>query len=412
MLIPWTVRAGRTSLVALLLVVAVLGGCKQREQQPQAKNYDEPLPPGALALREVDPARLPPVTLTAANRAALRQGIGHSLAFFNHAGSTRWFPVNGITRDQVVRSLQALDVLLASPLDEAGVVAAIKARFRVLESVGCDDHGTVLFTGYYTPIWPASLTRTEHFRYPIYRRPADLVMPPQGGDPSAGPAAQRLADGQLRPYPTRAEIEQQGLLRGQELAWLADPFDAYCVEVQGNAKLQLPEGRILEVGYHGTNNYPYHSIGADLIASGKIRKEDLSFFTLRAYFRAHPEEAEAVLNRNPRVVFFRPTQGGPFGQLSQPVTPDVTIATDKSIFPAGAPCVVQTRIADPAGVQAGYVALRLDQDTGGGVRVAGHADLYMGEGEAAERRAGSQYGEGHLFYLILRDGEPVTAAAP
>ena len=36
-------------------------------------------------------------------------------------------------------------------------------------SVGCDGEGTVLFTGYYTPIWPASLTRDARYRYPLYR---------------------------------------------------------------------------------------------------------------------------------------------------------------------------------------------------------------------------------------------------
>ncbi len=384
---------------ALLLA----GGCAQRSQAPAAKNYDEPLPVGTEALREVDPALLPAVSMSEAQRADLRRGIANSLAFFKHPQSERWFPISGVSRSQVVRSLKELDRLLASGIDDQQLAREIKARFRVLESVGCDGKGTVLFTGYYTPLWSASLTQDARYRYPIYRRPADLVMPPQGGDPNAGAANRRMPDGTLATYPTRAEIVRTGMLAGHELVWLADPFDAYCVEVQGNAKLRLDDGRLFEIGYNGTNNYPYHGIAEDLVAQGKISKQGLNFFTLRAYFRDHPQEVEADIDKNPRMVFFREVHGGPYGQLSEPVISDVTVATDKHIFPAGAPCLVQTQIADPSGTRAGYVALRLDQDTGGGVRVAGHVDLYMGEGDAAERRAGSQYYEGRLFYLILRE---------
>ena len=35
--------------------------------------------------------------------------------------------------------------------------------------------GTVLFTGYFTPILKASRTQTAQYRYPIYRLPADFI---------------------------------------------------------------------------------------------------------------------------------------------------------------------------------------------------------------------------------------------
>ncbi len=281
---------------------------------------------------------------------------------------------------QVVASLRLLDQMLATIDDPQALTAAIRTRFRIFESVGCDGEGTVLYTGYFTPVWQASLTRDAGHRFPLYRRPGDLVMPAQGGDPAAGPAQQRLQDGSMRPYPQRAELDASHQLQGQELVWLSDAFDAYCIEIQGNAKLRLDDGREIEIGYHGTNNYPYRSIAEHLIASGKLSRENLNIFALRAYFHAHPEEEMTEIERNPRVVFFQLSHGGPFGQLGQPVIGGVSIATDKHIFPAGAPCLVATELSDTFGGTQRYVALRLDQDTGGGVRAAGRVDLYMGEG--------------------------------
>jgi membrane-bound lytic murein transglycosylase A len=44
----------------------------------------------------------------------------------------------------------------------------------------------------------------------------------------------------------------------------------------------------------------------------------------------------------------------------------------------------------------------LDQDTGGAIRAAGRADLYMGAGAPAELLAGGQYATGKMFYFFLK----------
>jgi membrane-bound lytic murein transglycosylase A len=44
----------------------------------------------------------------------------------------------------------------------------------------------------------------------------------------------------------------------------------------------------------------------------------------------------------------------------------------------------------------------LDQDTGGAIRTAGRADIYLGVGPNAERLAGSTKVEGQLYYLFLK----------
>ena len=368
------------------------------------KDYNRPLGAGEQALVDVDINSLPNLSLANEDRAQLQQAIQHSLGYLNSpsviaTSANRRYPVGSITKDQVIRSLHALNELLESTSDEAQFNAALKSRFRALMSVGCDSQGTVLFTGYFTPILKASRTPSATYRYPIYKVPADFI---KGAD-EKDVAQQRLPDGGTRPYPTRAELEASGALKGLELLYFSEPYDPYVVEVQGSAKATLPDGTLVEVGVGGINGHPYHPIAQDLVNEGKIRKEELSLATVRAYFSAHPDELTQYTNRNPRFVFFKESKGGPYGSLGRPVTTDVSVATDKSIFPPGAACLAITNAANASGRSGSYAGLRLDQDSGGGIRAAGRCDLYMGQGDAAERRAGNQYAEGRLYYLLLKD---------
>ncbi len=386
-------------VVALVALVAIAAsGCRWGRAKPQpppprSTDYNAPLPAGAVALTEVPIERLPTVAFDPSSRRALRAAIAQSLSWLATPSADKAYarPIAGITKEQVARGLTRLDELVATAVDEASFNAAIKTRFRAFMSVGCDQKGTVLFTGYYTPIFAASLTQDATYRYPLYRRPKDLV---NAATPDAI-AGRRMADGTIQPYPARTEIVSSGMLAGNELVWLANPVEAYIVEVQGSARLRLPSGEIIEVGYDGTNNHPYHGIMLDLVNEGKIARSDLNLASMRRYFAEHPDELPRYTARNPRFVFFTRTSGGPFGSLGRPVTADVSVATDKSIFPPAA-AVVSALTAGPAN-------LRLDQDTGGGIRAAGRCDLYMGIGEEAERRAGAQFAEGRLYYLIARD---------
>ncbi len=390
-------------IIALLLVPLLLcfaGGCARSKKKPPAvpeKDYAHQLGFGESGLREIDISTLPDLILTPTQRAALLQAVTNSQKYFGIEKAGVGFPASGVTRAQVVASLGAFAELLRSATDDATFNRELKSRFRALMSVGCDDAGTVLFTGYYTPIFDASLTRDATHAYPLFKRPRDLVQARGSSDQ----AQRRMADGSTQPYPDRATIEASHMLSGSELMWLADPFDCYLVQIQGSAKMRLSDGRIIEVGYDGTNGMAYRPIGGDLVADGKIAKDQLSFFTIRDFFRKNPQEVAVYTARNPRYVFFTTVKGGPFGSLGQPVTADVSIATDKSIFPRGGPTMVTTTLSGDS--SSPYAGLRVDQDTGGAIRAPGRCDLYMGEGDANERRAGAQFAEGRLYYLLLKE---------
>lgn len=384
----------RALAVASLAVLALVPstGCSRRQAPPVVKEYAKPLAEGASAVREIDAALLPAFRLVPAERQALQQGIKHSLKWLaSKSAPGAFLPGMGVTHAQVVRSLEDLDKLLGIASDDE-LDRAIRTRYRAFTSVGWDGSGEVLLSGYYTPILAANWTKDGPYQYPVYKRPPLL----KGG------GVHSQATWQDAPCPGYSELEASGKLAGLELAWFTEPFDAYNVRVQGSAKIRLPDGKVADIGYAGTTGHEYVSIGKAMVADGKIPADKLSAQAMRAWFQAHPEDLALYAAKNPRGIFFTITSGGPFGWNGQPVTADVSVATNKQIFPPGAAMLVETTVIGTDGKPKPYCSLRLDQDTGGAMRAPGRADLYMGVGDAAGARAGGQWYEGRMWYLILK----------
>lgn len=392
---PRLVVVRRLGLGLVILLLALTTACRRRSADD---NSAWALPPGQLALRQVPPHEWPDFTLAFSDRRGLLTGIEHSLRYLSAPSSRRHFPIGDISHERTRRGLEQFAALLREEPDNRALITALRRDFVLYASIGHDQRGEVVFTGYYTPIFEASLTPDERFRYPIHRRPDDLI----DADDDRSIAWQQLPDGRRQPYPSRAVLEDSGALRGLELAYLPEPYDPYNVQVQGSAKLRLRDGRIMEVGYAGTNGHSYVSIGQELVNDGHIRADRLSLPAIRDFFARHPERLAAYTRRNPRVIFFREAPGGPFGSLGQPVIAEVSIATDKSIFPRGALTYVVTHEGQGPRARP-YAAFRLDHDTGGAIRAPGRCDLYMGEGPQAERRAGLQRSTGRLYYLVARE---------
>jgi membrane-bound lytic murein transglycosylase A len=391
----------------------LLAGCKKPDEPAvgvAAKDYAKPLPPGEVALRKItDPADIPDFTKACANKADLRLAINNSIDFFNKASSTKAYPYgksNPITHDQALETMKAFLAMLDSNMTAAEMNQKIRADF-VYISVGCDDLGTVLFTGYYTPIFDASPTQTGAFRYPLYKAPDTLVRQPEGEI-----LGMKMADGSIA-KPGRRETEK--LCAGLELYWLKDPFEVYIAQVQGSAKLRLPGGKLVTVGYAGINGNEYHSIAKDLVADGKIPAGKLSLRAMIDYFKANPADVDKYTARNPRFVFFAESAENPHGSINEPVTDMRTIATDKTIYPRGCLAFFSAKIPRRAGdeiITMPYTGFALDQDTGGAIRAAGRCDIYMGVGDGAGELAGRTQEEGKLYYIFVKPtamgGSPLT----
>jgi membrane-bound lytic murein transglycosylase A len=367
--------------------------------QPVFPEAELPIPP---PLRLVDPetqAQLWQSFPLPADRQPLLQAIQYSLDYLSTdkaAEDYQDFPVEEITRDRVRRTLQRLYYLVRLSPNDQVFQSALAEDFVLYESVGSDNQGSVTFTGYFEPYYQASPVPTEEYRYPLYRRPADL-------------------DDWPLPHPTRLDLEgqdglqgAQGPLAGLELVWLADRLEAFLVQVQGSAKLEFPDGRVISVGYAGRTDYPYTSIGRALVEAGEIAEDELSLPNLLGYFEAHPEALDVYLPLNQRFIFFRETDGGaPTGSLSVPVTAGYSIATDKSLLPPGAAALIQLPlpqlIAQDQWINSPTSRLVLDQDTGGAIIGPGRVDLFVGSGSTAGDLAGRINTQGRLLYLLLKD---------
>ncbi len=385
----------RIGLCLLLLMTVAFSGCKKPIPEP---DYGRPLPEGAFGLRRImDQSQWPDLTpvirqLTDSN---FRGAAERSLRWYGYPSSKAYFPSGPISLAHAQASMYAL---LNLPQDAAGAEATIRSDFDIWESVGWDGSGVVLFTGYYTPIFRGSRSRTAEYKYPIYQRPPDLVS-----DPVTGETRGRQTSAGIVPYPTRAQIENSRMLAGRELVYLASRLDAYVVEVNGSAKFQMTDGSTMYVGYAGTNGHEYTSVGGQLVKDGKLSANRVSLPAIREYFLAHPNELDDYIRRNDRFIFFREYTGDnwPAGSLGFRATSMRTLATDKAIFPRGCAVLVNTRVPSGLGDRQ-FDQLMLDQDTGGAIRAAGRADIYMGIGPDAERSAGRQSTEGRMYYLLLK----------
>ncbi|WP_368373064.1 murein transglycosylase A [Rubellimicrobium arenae] len=251
-----------------------------------------------------------------------------------------------------------------------------------------------LFTGYFEPEIEGDLAPSERCPVPIYRLPPDR--------PASGP------------WFTRSEIEAGALDgRGLEIAWARDPIDLFFLQVQGSGRLRLPGGKVMRIGYAGSNGHPYRSIGRALLDRGALSPERSTAEDVRTWLRAHPEEGASVMRINASYVFFRElvdlsADAGPLGTLGQPVTAGRTLAVDPGCVPLGAPVWIEMQGPEP------LRRLMVAQDTGSAIKGAQRADIFFGTGVEAGRKAGRVRNGGRMVVLLPADGEgpaPVSAAA-
>ena len=333
------------------------------------------------------------------DRKALLTAIAHSLNYLNSPKAVKAYSRYSRTDFNLARlrrSLLRFRELLLTTNSAKELQEKVKSEFIFYQSPGNDAQGTVEFTGYFEPTYVASRVPTKEFRYPLYRKPSNFEQWQQ-------------------PHPTRLQLEgkngllgNQSMLAGHEIVWLRDRLEAFLVQVQGSARLQLTDGTTMSITYGGSTNYPYTSVGKELVKDGVFAIEELTLPKLMTYFQANPSALDEYLPRNNRFIFFYETDGRPpNGSLGVPVTGDRSIATDKSIMPPGALAFIEAPIPQvmPNGEIENRMVSRyvLDQDTGSAIKGAGRVDIFLGSGKVAGERAGLINGTGKLYYLLLKD---------
>ncbi|PWW12715.1 murein transglycosylase A [Mangrovibacter plantisponsor] len=250
---------------------------------------------------------------------------------------------------------------------------------------GVDNYGNVQFTGYYTPVIQARHTRQGAFQYPIYR------MPPKRG---------RL--------PSRAQIYSGALSDNYVLAWSNSLMDNFIMDVQGSGYVDFGDGEPLTFfGYAGKNGHAYVSIGKVLIDRGEVKREDMSMQAIREWGQQHSEaEVRELLEQNPSFVFFKPEKLAPVkGASAVPLVGRASVASDRSIVPAGSTILAEVPVLDDNGKFAGQYELRVmvALDVGGAIK-GQHFDIYQGIGDAAGHRAGWFNHYGRVWVLKTAPG--------
>jgi len=377
-----------TRAVASLAVVLVVAACRATPHPPPA------VAPALLRLER------PPALVDDGDPLALASALRASIAFYDRLPPDRVLDF-GSDHVSVARMRDALAALArvaeAQPRPDA-LARELARRFHVYAATS--PHG-VLFTGYYLPVLEARGARDARFRFPVLGRPADLVTaaPAELGLACAAGAVAsgRVDHGRLVPYATRAEIEAGGAPGAAVLAWVDDPVALFFLQIQGTGRLRLPDGRAPLIGFAASNGRPYVSVGKLLVAEGALTADEASMQGIRRWIAAHPEARDRVLQTNPRYVFFRPLAADAIGSLGVAVTAGRTIATDPAIYPAGAPAFVRIAAGDDA-----LTRVVLNQDSGAAIRGPGRVDVFFGEGDEAEARAGRLRSAGELYFLAPR----------
>jgi len=392
----------RSAISGISVLLAILAVACRTAPEPKP-DYARPLLPGQSALIRVGPGEVIPDPAVAyrARDEGLDSAIEMSIRWFEAPSSARFFPYESIvTHEQAAASLVAFRELLLTSGSPGAFRKNLWRKFEIYRSVGWDGAGTVLYTGYYSPEFEASWTRTARFTHPLYRRPTDLVTDAVTGTPRG----RKRPDGSTDRYPTRREIEERGLLSGTELVWLEDELAAYIVHVNGSAKLHLTDGATIHVGYDGKTDREYVGLGASLVAEEMVPSDRIGLPAVREAWRREPARVRELMYRNESYVFFTEYDGAnwPSGSLGVRVTARSSLATDKRIYPLGGIVMVATTAVTLSERTEAFHRFMLDQDTGGAIRAPGRADIFMGTGSRAEVLAGGQYAEGTLFYFFLK----------
>ncbi len=244
-------------------------------------------------------------------------------------------------------------------------------------------HGLV--TGYYEPYLNGSRQKGGVYQTPIHRYPD---------------AWRKKKPSNL---PARAELIASGQLNGQEILWVDDAVAAAFMQIQGSGRVRMTDGKVIRLGFAGTNDQPFKSFAQWLLDKREITRATATMQGIQAWAKNNPRRVQEMLNANPRYVFFRELPAspdvsvGPIGSLGVSLTAERSIAVDTKALPLGAPVFLATTY--PLSEKP-LRRLVMAQDTGSAIIGAVRADYYWGTGDQAGESAGRMKQQGRMWILL------------
>lgn len=250
--------------------------------------------------------------------------------------------------------------------------------YKVVDKSGAPS----LFTGYYLPQINAKRTKDSVYKYPIYRRPDDLIG--------------------KRKYYTRKEINNGALAnRNLEILYTDDPIELFFFHIQGSGNVYLvDENKVISIGYDGKNNQKFTSIGKYMLRNNLIEPNKANSKDLKKELKKDLKLAEIILNKNNSYIFFKIIENNTItGAFGSKLIPFRTMAVDRKYIPFGFPLWLNTTHNTRYG-NGEFNHLVIANDTGSAIKGAVRGDIFFGSGTVGEDNASFQYSTGE-YYLLL-----------
>ncbi|MEZ4752816.1 MAG: MltA domain-containing protein [Bdellovibrionota bacterium] len=342
---------------------------------------------------------------------SLLYAVNKSINYYKKLGNDKifYFGSKAVTRNELLKSHQLFAQALAKYGLTQNFYDFIENNFDYYTS----ESAKVLVTGYFEASLNGSRTRSSKYKYPLYRKPNDLISvkisdffpdKPELPDTVRG----RLAGDIVFKYYDREDIDYKNKLSNKnlEIVWVDDLLDSFFLHIQGSGIVYLDDGNKVRVNYASQNGHPYKAIGKYLVDNNYLKLEDASMQSIRKVLSDNPELQRKVLSWNPSYVFFREVNEGPVGSIGQVLTPLRSVALDKDIFPRGSIGILKTK--EPVVGRNNEISWKevsrfvVNQDTGGAITGAGRVDYFMGHGEEAAQKAGVMKQAGNIFFILKK----------
>lgn len=266
---------------------------------------------------------------------------------------------------------------------------------KIINNKNKSDDG--LLTGYYEPFLRASLEKKEPYIYPIYTTPKDLITVELDSIYSELKKYRlrgKLEGNKLKPYPTREQIDKNGV-DADVICYTDSKINLFFLEVQGSGVAILDDNKSMYIGYDNQNGHKYNSIGKYLIDKGEIEKENISLQSIKEWLLKNPNRIDEVLNHNSSKIFFKQNQTPAKGAMGVVLTPWSSIAVDKEYIELGSMLYLSATDNN-----FNLTKIVTAQDTGGAIKGSVRADLFLGQGEEAQKIAGKLQANLKLWILL------------
>ncbi len=353
---------------------------------------------------------LPPVLGDDLDYDSLKKTIENQLAVMQEVDPERKLRLGNrrVTHGFLVHTLRSFLKLVEQNLPPSKFQRRVAEQFEFYK-VGDGKNKRFLYTGYYTPVIRASLKPSKIYRYPLYRLPDDAVVDIRRISLSQNKT--NPANRQTLPWRdlTRRQIDRDGVLKNKnlEIAWLKDDLERFFLHIQGSGRLLFPDGTTQGVRFAGANNHRYKGIGKLMMKDGLLGRNERSMQGIKRYLKKNPAAIPKYFFQNKRYIFFSFTDAKPRGSGGGELVAGRSLATDKSLYPAGALAFIRTR--KPI-LNANNRILRwqwtsryvVDQDTGSDIKGPGRGDIYFGTGVRPGVIAGNFKERGELYYLFKK----------